>query len=117
MNDAIELAARLINQADSLIIAAGAGIGVDSGLPDIRGNEGFWNAYPALGRRGKDFTDIACPAAFRADPAFAWALDGHKLNIYRGTLPQEGFGILHDWVGHRQRGAQVFTSNVDGALA
>ena len=117
MNDAIELAARLINQDDSLIITAGAGIDVDSRLPDIRGNEGFWNAYPALGRRGKDFTDIACPAAFRADPAFAWGIDGHRLNIYRGTLPHEGFGILHDWVGHRQRGAQVFTSNVDGALA
>jgi len=35
----------LIAQADAIIIAAGAGMGVDSGLPDFRGNTGFWNAY------------------------------------------------------------------------
>jgi NAD-dependent SIR2 family protein deacetylase len=43
-------AAHLIDQADSLIITAGAGMGVDSGLPDFRGVSGFWQAYPALGR-------------------------------------------------------------------
>lgn len=43
-----EHAASLIEQADALIVAAGAGMGVDSGLPDFRGAEGFWQAYPAL---------------------------------------------------------------------
>jgi NAD-dependent SIR2 family protein deacetylase len=57
-------AARLIDQADALVIAAGAGIGVDSGLPDFRGAEGFWRAYPALGRAGLRFEEIASPAAF-----------------------------------------------------
>ena len=42
--------AELIAQADGLLITAGAGMGVDSGLPDFRGSEGFWGAYPALGR-------------------------------------------------------------------
>jgi DNA-binding MurR/RpiR family transcriptional regulator len=37
----LDHAADLIRQADSLIVAAGAGMGVDSGLPDFRGNEGF----------------------------------------------------------------------------
>ena len=31
---AVDLAASLVKQADALIIAAGAGMGVDSGLPD-----------------------------------------------------------------------------------
>ena len=46
----IEQAASLIKDADGLLITAGAGMGVDSGLPDFRGREGFWRAYPALGR-------------------------------------------------------------------
>ena len=33
--------ARWIHEADGLIVAAGAGMGVDSGLPDFRGSEGF----------------------------------------------------------------------------
>ena len=41
----VERAASLIEQADALIVAAGAGMGVDSGLPDFRGKDGFWRAY------------------------------------------------------------------------
>ena len=64
-------AAELINQADALIIGAGAGIGVDSGLPDFRGNQGFWNAYPALAKAQLDFTEVANPRTFEKDPSLA----------------------------------------------
>jgi hypothetical protein len=42
----ISQAARAIQKADAVLITAGAGMGVDSGLPDFRGDEGFWKAYP-----------------------------------------------------------------------
>lgn len=58
MNNPISSSAELIYAADSLIIIAGAGMGVDSGLPDFRGKEGFWNAYPALAKSHIRFTDI-----------------------------------------------------------
>ena len=45
---AIQSAAEAICSADALLIGAGAGMGVDSGLPDFRGDEGFWKAYPPL---------------------------------------------------------------------
>ena len=32
---------QIINEAEAILITAGAGMGVDSGLPDFRGNEGF----------------------------------------------------------------------------
>lgn len=32
---------QIIQEADVLLITAGAGMGVDSGLPDFRGVEGF----------------------------------------------------------------------------
>src|SRR4051794_18199581 len=52
MNDdqALDRAAQAIAAADALLIGAGAGMGVDSGLPDFRGNQGFWKAYPAYAR-------------------------------------------------------------------
>jgi len=42
----LHLAARTIQAADAILVGAGAGMGVDSGLPDFRGTEGFWKAYP-----------------------------------------------------------------------
>ena len=74
-------AASLIANADALIIAAGAGMGVDSGLPDFRGNEGFWKAYPALGKAEIDFTSIASPNAFASAPQLAWGFYGHRLSL------------------------------------
>ena len=49
LEDEYAKAARLIDQADGLII--GAGMGIDSVLPDFRGPGGFWKVR-ALGPTG-----------------------------------------------------------------
>lgn len=107
-------AAELLRGADALLVAAGAGMGVDSGLPDFRGPEGFWRAYPALGRAGIDFYQAASPATFRRDPALAWGFYGHRLALYRQVRPHAGFALLAGWGAARPAGWAVFTSNVDG---
>src|SRR5438067_1528316 len=112
--DQIVRAARLIAQADALVIAAGAGFGVDSGLPDFRGTEGFWRAYPALAKSGIAFHAIASPDAFNAHPHQAWGFYGHRLALYRRTQPHAGFALLRKWGGTKRHGYSVFTSNVDG---
>jgi NAD-dependent SIR2 family protein deacetylase len=109
-----EQAAKAIAEADGLLVTAGAGMGVDSGLPDFRGNEGFWKAYPALARAGLAFTRIANPAAFESNPRRAWGFYGHRLNLYRETVPNAGFGILKTLSKKMEHGVFVFTSNVDG---
>lgn len=110
----LDRAANLIRQADGLLVAAGAGMGVDSGLPDFRGNEGFWRAYPALGTAGIAFTTAASPATFDDNPALAWGFYGHRLKLYRDTVPHAGFTLLKRWGKTMPHGCQVFTSNVDG---
>ena len=65
-------AAEAIAGADGLLIGAGAGVGVDRGLPDFRGAEGFWHAYPPYARLGLGFAAPADPRWFRDDPAPAW---------------------------------------------
>jgi len=107
-------AARLIADADALLVTAGAGVGIDSGLPDFRGPGGFWKAYPGLGRRRLEFTDIASPEAFEAVPRIAWGFYGHRLAVYRATIPHDGFRLLQAWGSRMRHGLRVFTSNVDG---
>jgi NAD-dependent SIR2 family protein deacetylase len=112
--DAVARAADAIRSAGALVITAGAGMGVDSGLPDFRGDEGFWNAYPPYRRLGLSFVDAANPEHFEGDPAFGWGFYGHRLNLYRATVPHAGFGLLLAWC--ERFGLPVFavTSNVDG---
>ncbi|MFP2924453.1 SIR2 family NAD-dependent protein deacylase [Pyxidicoccus sp. 3LG] len=107
-------AAEVIRSADALIIGAGAGMGVDSGLPDFRGSEGFWKAYPAYAKLGLDFASMANPRWFGQDPEFAWGFYGHRLGLYRTTVPHPGFELLRTWASRMRHGAFVFTSNVDG---
>jgi NAD-dependent SIR2 family protein deacetylase len=107
-------AADVVGEAELFVITAGAGMGVDSGLPDFRGDQGFWRAYPAYSRLGLSFVDCANPRHFSGDPAFGWGFYGHRTNLYRDTVPHEGFRIIMNWIARNSADYFVVTSNVDG---
>lgn len=113
--DAMILRAReIIAECDAILITAGAGMGVDSGLPDFRGNEGFWNAYPVAKKRHLSFEALANPEWFEREPTLAWAFYGHRLNLYRETIPHAGFEMLRELCRTKGDNYFVMTSNVDG---
>lgn len=105
-------AAEAIKQSDFLLITAGAGMGVDSGLPDFRSPQGFWRAYPPISRLGLSFPETSNPQWFYRDPSFIWAFFGHRYNLYTTTVPHTGFSILKSWCSSKDY--FIFTSNVDG---
>jgi NAD-dependent SIR2 family protein deacetylase len=109
-----QMAATAVARARSIVITAGAGMGVDSGLPDFRGDRGFWNAYPSYERLGITFVSAANPAHFERDPAFGWGFYGHRTNLYRATVPHAGFALLLSWIERYGLEYFVVTSNVDG---
>lgn len=114
LSPAILRAAEAIRGAEAILIGAGAGMGVDSGLPDFRGDQGFWKAYPPYQRLGITFVDAANPQHFQSDPAFGWGFYGHRLGLYRATAPHAGFALLRRWSSERGLPCFVYTSNVDG---
>jgi len=114
IEEKIQRAADAVAEAEALVITAGAGMGVDSGLPDFRGDQGFWKAYPPMERLGISFVEMANPGWFVRDPRLAWGFYGHRLNLYRGTTPHHGFEILKRWSEGLPHSYFVFTSNVDG---
>ncbi|BCA79251.1 Sir2 family NAD-dependent protein deacetylase [Desulfuromonas sp. AOP6] len=107
-------AALALTEAEALVITAGAGMGVDSGLPDFRGDHGFWKAYPMYAQLGINFIGAATPTHFESDPCFGWGFYGHRTNLYRETIPHQGFHLLQTWQKHYQLDTFVVTSNVDG---
>lgn len=107
-------AAVALKKARTLIITAGAGAGVDSGLPDYRGARGFWKAYPMYEPLGINYYDAANPVHFSEDPAFGWGFYGHRIALYRSTTPHRGFTLLQEWIKKYRLEYFVVTSNVDG---
>uniref|UniRef100_UPI0040473DC8 SIR2 family NAD-dependent protein deacylase n=1 Tax=Aliarcobacter sp. TaxID=2321116 RepID=UPI0040473DC8 len=105
---------QIINDAEAILITAGAGMGVDSGLPDFRGNEGFWNAYPIAKKLNLGFQDLANPIWFTTNPPMAWAFYGNRYNLYKNTIPHDGFKMLLDLVKSKNDNYFIFTSNIDG---
>ena len=114
LSERYQKAAEAIQSAKAMVVTAGAGMGVDSGLPDFRGDQGFWNAYPMYERLGINFVGAANPANFEGDPAFGWGFYGHRTNLYRETTPHRGFRMLQDWAAEFCQDSFVVTSNVDG---
>jgi NAD-dependent SIR2 family protein deacetylase len=114
LESSIADAARAVREADALVITAGAGLGVDSGLPDFRGRDGFWRAYPPIAKLGLSFAEMANPYWFERNPRLAWAFYGHRLDLYRRTKPHKGFAQLLELAQSKPGGYFVFTSNVDG---
>ena len=88
-------------------------MGVDSGLPDFRGTNGFWRAYPQLKALDIDFANIANMGAFEKESASGVGFYAHRLAMYQAVEPHPGFAILKK-IAHTKQGYFVFTSNVDG---
>jgi NAD-dependent SIR2 family protein deacetylase len=103
-----------VTAAEAIFIGAGAGMGVDSGLPDFRGSQGFWRAYPPLAKLGLQFEDMADPRWFSDNPKLAWGFYGHRFQLYNNSRPHQGYLILKKWCKNLNIPSFVFTSNVDG---
>ena len=110
----LQQAATIIVAADSILITAGAGIGVDSGLPDFRGQQGFWKIHPQYAAAGLSFADLANPIWFQNDPARAWGFYGHRYQLYQQAIPHPDFAILKRWQDNARHPGFLVTSNVDG---
>ncbi|UJR13076.1 hypothetical protein I4U23_000100 [Adineta vaga] len=107
----IDRAAEYVRNADVLLIAAGAGMGVDAGIPDYYG--GIQRAHPRLAQIGLNIYDVSNHTLFKQNPALAW---GHWLTRqreYMNVLPHVGYQILYDWSKCRKRTLRVITTNLD----
>jgi NAD-dependent SIR2 family protein deacetylase len=107
----IEKIAHLIQDADAIAIFAGAGMGVDSGLEQYRGEKGLWKKSILLNDIAVNYYDLMQPVAFKKQPELAWGLIGFLMEKYDKVEPHRGFSILKEMVHDKQH--FVVTSNID----
>lgn len=94
----------IINNADGVVVTSGAGMSVDSGIPDFRGKSGLWTAE-------KDtFIKFADGSAWHERPLETWNFYITRLLNYSRLEPHRGYRDLQKL--HPDMFA--VTSNVDG---
>lgn len=110
----IENAQKLLNEAQAVLIIAGAGMSADSGLPTYRGKDGFWNHYPYYRQFGKGYEEVSRPYTFTQDPKGAWGFYGHLSNLYNEVNPHNGYSELLNYLMQNDKKYFILSSNVDG---
>ncbi len=100
----IRRAAKILCQSQLNLALTGAGISVESGIPDFRSAGGLWERY--------DFMEYATISAFRANPEKIWQMLAEMEDVVRRAKPNpahkglgrlEQMGLLHT----------VITQNID----
>ena len=103
--------AQYVRNAHVLLVAVGAGMGVDAGLPDYYG--GIHLAHPRLAEMGLNIYDLSSHALFEHNAALAWGHWITRQREYMSTPPHIGYYILRDWSNNSQRHMRVITTNLD----
>ena len=88
-----------------VVVLTGAGMSVESGIPDFRSSGGLWTTYPP--------EDYATLEAFLRNPRKVWRFYRDVERTLRQAHPNRGHDILARWC---QRGwvDGVVTQNIDG---
>lgn len=98
-------AASLWRSAPGAVALTGAGVSVESGLPDFRSAGGIWSRY--------EVGEYATIHAFRRNPGKVWNFVSELLDSYAGVQPNPGHRALAEL--ERQSWLQgVITQNIDG---
>jgi len=103
--DALDEAAGHLAEAQRAVALTGAGMSVESGIPDFRSDQGLWRRYPPQ--------EYATLSAFLANPGRCWEMLRSMGAVLAKAEPHEGHRALAQMerIGLLRA---VITQNIDG---
>lgn len=104
-SELIKKAARDLSNARKTIAFTGAGISVESGIPDFRGAGGLWSKY--------DPEEYAHISAFRSNPTKVWQMIKDMMELVLGAEPNPAHHALAELEVMGLLDC-IITQNVDG---
>ena len=105
MHDPFVEAAKAIKKTSNVIAVTGAGVSVESGIPDFRSPGGLWSKYPP--------SEYATYESFLADPDKVWIMFYELGEMLINAKPNPGHYALAELeeIGHLNA---IITQNIDG---
>ena len=112
--DNLKDAKKKISECEALLIIAGAGMSVDSGIFTYRGSNGIWNKSIKIGNDMYRYDEISSLDMWKNYPELAWGFKGHFYEMMLDKEPHEGYYNLLNFVNNKLNGNYfVCTSNID----
>ncbi len=107
LDDLIDTARSLIDEAEAITVLTGAGISTDSGIPDFRGPNGLWTKDPNAEKASNIQYYVGDPAVRRTN----WARRAEG-SLWANVEPNDGHRALVE-LEKREKLHTLITQNVD----
>lgn len=104
--DTFEKVAKLINDAQNIVVITGAGISTASGIPDYRGKHGIYVTDPGL-------MDLLSIETLRTDPERFYNYFEKMLHEIHMAKPNKAHLLIAEWAVRRSKNITVVTQNID----
>tara|TARA_B100001173_G_C15922465_1_gene519168 strand:+ start:40 stop:900 length:861 start_codon:yes stop_codon:yes gene_type:complete len=104
----------IIKNCDALLVIAGAGMSVDSGIFTYRGSNGIWNKSIQIGKEFYRYDEISSLKMWKEYPELAWGFKANFYEMMKESEPHEGYYTLLNYVKNRLNNNYfICTSNID----
>ena len=103
----------VIRSAESVLFIFGAGMSVDSGIPDFRSSGGWYREDGPFARIGRMAFIMFTRSELEADWNRAWSIWGYKQAAVSRAKPHVGYMLLAEEAAKNPARVFVLTSNVD----
>lgn len=103
--------AALIKQSKAILILAGAGMSVDSGISQFRGNNGYWTKYLSFNNEEINYQDLMTHQSFIDNYEKSWRLINQLKKDFNNATPHNGYKQLLEMIEAKEY--FVITSNCD----
>jgi NAD-dependent SIR2 family protein deacetylase len=114
LRDVAQMVKRALADAPALLFVFGAGMSVDSGIPDYRSAGGWYDADSPLRKRHPAFMPLLQGKELAATPRQSWELWWSQQDVFHRARPHPGYQYLSELAAGRGDAAFVLTTNVDG---
>ena len=94
LKEAVSKSHQTIQDSTALLIVAGAGMGIDSGLPDYRVPNGLWNTWHPARELQMRYEDLSTHQLFESNPSLAWGFQSYLTRLYHELEPHQGYHLL-----------------------
>jgi len=113
-NNKLKDAKKSIENCDAILIVAGAGMSVDSGIFTYRGSNGIWEKSIKVGNQNYRYTEISSLDTWKKNPELAWGFKANFYKMMKNNNPHEGYYTLLEYIKNKKNNNYfVCTSNID----